>query len=305
MSSIKTLRPGDSCRASDSRENNVVFKAAIQAHGLQPVGLATFFSCVTINFSKIPIQNGSDFKMLNPESRTLSMQRVAGIVALMLFATLGLAAMLRAQQPQVHYWHQGVMPPGAIGSRQLMRGGPLPGFFQPVEIKAPSGALISLAVDGQFDEARQGSRKVGLLIGSVYRLRVTGIRLAAGLEVFPTVEIIDRTYAPIGMELRFPIPIELSEDDLRLALEGKFVTRVIYVENPRNALPARENPQAQEWFEVKPGQDPLAVADALGRPVAILRLGGRLPETSASPDPSFLFGCPPFVCYRSEPVKAA
>ena len=167
------------------------------------------------------------------------MQRVAGIVALMLFGTLGLAAMLRAQQPPVHYWHQGVMPPGAIGSRQLMRGGPLPGFFQPVEIKAPSGALISLAADGQFDEPGQGSRKVGLLIGSVYRLRVTGIRLAAGLEVFPTVEIIDRTYAPIGMELRFPIPIELSQEDLRLALEGKFVTRVIYLENPRNALPVR------------------------------------------------------------------
>ena len=186
-----------------------------------------------------------------------------------------------------------------------MRGGPLPGFFQPVEIKAPSGALISLAADGQFDELGQGSRKVGLLIGSVYRLRVTGIRLAAGLEVFPTVEIIDRTYAPIGMELRFPIPIELSREDLRLALEGKFVTRVIYLENPRDALPVRENPQAQEWFDVKPGQDPLAVADALGRPVAILRMGGRLPETSQNPDPSFLFGCPPFVSCPCHPQKTA
>ncbi len=223
----------------------------------------------------------------------------------MLFGTIGLAAMLRAQQPPVHYWHQGVMPPGAIGSRQLTRGGPLPGFFQPVEIKAPSGALISLAAEGQFDEPQQGSRKVGMLIGAVYRVRVTGIRLAAGMEVFPTVEIIDRTYAPIGMELRFPIPIELSAEDLRLALEGKFVTRVIYVEDPRNALPARENHQAQEWFEVKPGQDPLAVADALGRPVAILRMGGRLPATSQSPDPSFLFGCPPYVCFPSEVQKTA
>ena len=47
------------------------------------------------------------------------------------------------------------MPPGAIGSLQLQRGGPLPGFFQPVEIKAPFGALISLAVDGQFDEPQR------------------------------------------------------------------------------------------------------------------------------------------------------
>lgn len=224
---------------------------------------------------------------------------------MMLFWTFGLATMLSAQQPGVHYWHQGAMPPGAIGNRQLTRGGPLPGFFQPVEIKAPSGALISLASEGRFDEPQPGSRKLGLLIGAVYRLRITGIPLAEGLEVFPTVEIIDRTYAPIGMELRFPIPIELSREDLRLALDGKFVTRVIYLEDPRNALPARENAQAQEWFEVKPGQDPLAVADALGRPVAILRMGGRLPEVSQSSDPSFLFGCPPFVCYPSEPIKAA
>ncbi|MGD0654848.1 MAG: DUF11 domain-containing protein [Thermoguttaceae bacterium] len=233
------------------------------------------------------------------------MQQVAGRVVLMVFGSLGLATMLPAQQPGVHYWHQGAMPPGAIGSRQLTRGGPLPGFFQPVEIKAPDGALISLASDGRFDEPQGGPRKAGLLIGAVYRLKVTGIRLAAGLELFPTVEIIDRTYAPIGMELRFPIPVELSQEDLSLALEGKFVTRVIYLEDPRNALPARENPQAQDWFEVKPGQDPLAIADALGRPVAILRMGGRLPEASQSPDPSFLFGCPPFVSYPSQPQQTA
>ena len=59
-----------------------------------------------------------------------------------------------AQQPEVHFLHQGVMtPPGAIGSLQLQRGGPLPGFFQPVEIKAPSGASVSLAVAGRFERA--------------------------------------------------------------------------------------------------------------------------------------------------------
>ena len=191
---------------------------------------------------------------------------------------LGAAATLPAQQPNVHYLHHGVMPPGAIGSQQLQRGGPLPGFFQPVEIKAPPGALISLATADQFDPARPGPRKAGFLIGAVYRLRVTNIRLAEGLEVFPTIEVIDRLYAPCGQECRFAIPVELTEEDLKLAGDGKFVTRVIYVEDPHNALPARDNPQGQNWFEAAPGQDPLAVADGLGRPVAILRLGARLPD---------------------------
>ena len=142
-----------------------------------------------------------------------------------------------AQQPGVHYYHQGAMPPGAIGSQQLQRGGPLPGYYQPVEIKAPSGAAISLAVDGQFEEPRKGLRKAGLLIGSVYRLRVTDIPLAEGQEVFPTIEVIDRLFTPLGQEHRFSIPVELSEEDLKLALAGKFVTRVIYWKIP--AMPCR------------------------------------------------------------------
>jgi hypothetical protein len=215
---------------------------------------------------------------------------------------LGAAAMLHAQQPNVHYWHQGVMPPGAIGSRQLQRGGPLPGFFQPVEIKVPQGAMISLAADNQFDQPRSGSRKAGMLIGSVYRMRVTNIRHAEGAEVFPTVEVIDRLYAPVGQETRFAIPVDITEEDLKLALDGKFVTRVIYLENPRNALPAREISKSQAWFEAAPGQDPLAVADGLGRPVAILRLGARLPDQGA--DPFFFFGSPPLVAIAADPAAA-
>ncbi len=190
------------------------------------------------------------------------------------------------------------MPPGAIGSRQLQRGGPLPGFFQPVEIKVPPGALVSMAVDGTFEQPSQASQRAGLLIGRVYRLKVTNIRLAEGMEVFPTIEVIDRLYAPRGQESRFAIPIDLTEQDLKLALGGKFVTRVIYLEDPRNALPVRDDPRAQEWFEAGPGQDPLAVADALGRPVAILRMGARLPDHSMGPDRQFFFGSPPFVKLR-------
>jgi hypothetical protein len=180
----------------------------------------------------------------------------------------------------------------------------LPGYYQPVEIKAPSGAAISLAVEGRFEEPQKGLRKAGLLIGSVYRARVTSIPLAEGQEVFPTIEIIDRLFTPIGQEHRFSIPVELSQEDLELALAGKFVTRVIYLEDPRGALPVRDDPNHQSWFEVAPGQDPLAVADAMGRPVAILRLGGRVPDADVGPNSKFFYGCPPFVDYPNEPAPA-
>ncbi len=224
----------------------------------------------------------------------------------MLLALLCLAVRGWAQEPAVHYWHQGVMPPGAIGSRQLQRGGPLAGFFQPVEIKAPPGVSVSLAVENQFGPPQQAPRRVGLLIGSVYRLRVTNIPQAEGMEIFPSIEIIDRTYAPTDQQVRFAIPVEIAQQDVELAMQGKYVTRVIYLEDPHNALSTR-GASGQSWFDAPPGRDPLAVADELGRPVAILRLGARVPD--AGPDPNFFFGSPPWVAYpprtagQAKPVR--
>ncbi len=112
------------------------------------------------------------------------------------------------------------------------------------------------------------------------------------MEIFPTIEIIDRTYAPADQQVRFAIPVEIDPQDINLALQGKFVTRVIYLEDPHNALPLSSS-NGQSWFEVGPGRDPLTVADELGRPVAILRMGGRVPDQG--PDPKFYFCSPAWI----------
>jgi len=235
--------------------------------------------------------------------------RVAGRTVVVILFWLGLSARASAQGPAVHYYHHGVVPPGAIGGQQLQRGGPLAGFFQPVEIRAPRGALVSLAEGMRFGAPQPAPLRVGMLIGQVYRLCLLNIPLHEGQEVFPTIELLDRLYTPRGQETRFPIVIELTAEDLALALAGKYVTRVIYLEDPLAALPVREGGQAQGWFEVPPGQDPLAVADRLGRPVAILRLGARVPDPSRGIDAEFLFGCPlvkyPPPASRAPPKAAA
>jgi len=237
-------------------------------------------------------------------SQVLHLARVAGRALSAALVWLGLAASLPAQQqPPVHLLNAGIMPPGAIGSQQLMRGGPLPGYYQPVEIVVPPGAQVSTASVGQFDEPQTGPIVLGMLIGGVYRLRVTDIPNQPTLEVYPTVEVIDRLYPPIGMEARFPIIIHLAEEDLQLALAGKFVTRIVYLEDPDAAVPLPAQPLDQPYFEIARGQDPLEVADRLGRPVAIVRMGGRLPDAEG-PDQAFLFGSPTFVRF-SKPAMAA
>ncbi len=181
------------------------------------------------------------------------------------------------------------MPPGAIGSLRLKRGGPLSGYFQPVRIRAPKGARISLAEEGGFQDYESDNVLVGMQVGPVYRLRVADFSPNSSQGVFPTVEVIDRLYPPAGLALRYPIPIELTADELKMAADGMFVTRVIYVENPNQALPADEPQDEQQWVEAPHGADPLAVADEMGRPVAILRIGSRCP----SPANTTLDGCPP------------
>jgi len=238
-------------------------------------------------------------------SRATGLARVASAMTVVVLAGMSRAAVLQAADPPVHYNHAGVMPPGAIGSQQLLRGGPLPGYFQPVEIKAPKGALISTALSGQFEPPCREPLLAGMLIGAVYRLRVTNIPLQEGFEVYPTVEVIDRVYPPVGQEFRFPIPIELTQEELEMALDGKFVTRVIYLEEPAAALPVVENPFRQSYFEAPEGENPLEVADSLGRPMAILRMGGRVPDADG-PDATFMYGSPPLLKWRpAAPAIAA
>ena len=204
---------------------------------------------------------------------------------------------------QPHRLQSGLAPPGAIGRQQLQRGGPWVGYFQPVKLIPPQGAKVALARKGRF-EPPQASLTVGLLIGPVYRLRVTQIPGHPGKELYPTVELIDRTFAPAKLAVKFPVPIHLDQNDLELALQGKFIVRVVYVEDPQRALPSPAPAKGVQWFDVRPGEDPLQVADALGRPLAIVRIGSRTPRNTAAPDPGFLYGSPPFVYLQAPPQPA-
>ena len=105
-----------------------------------------------------------------------------------------------------HYFYSADMPPGTIGAAQLMRGGPLPGYFQPVAITGPQETQIAMATDGLYEPPQSGPLRVAMLVGKVYRLKVTNIPFRVGQEVFPSVEIISRLYPPPGSEAKYPDP---------------------------------------------------------------------------------------------------
>src|SRR5215203_4498086 len=98
--------------------------------------------------------------------------RVEGILRWAVLVVLSTALTATAQDRPVHWLNAGAMPPGAIGSQRLLRGGPLLGYFQPVRIRVPEGARISLAVEGGYSDASANEALVGLQVGLVYRLQV-------------------------------------------------------------------------------------------------------------------------------------
>jgi hypothetical protein len=223
-------------------------------------------------------------------------------LALVVVPTVFFAAttnVVLAQNPPLHYLQSADMPPGAIGRAQLLRGGPTPGYFQPVEVKVPKGTSVSLAVHGQYSDPQLEELHAGMLLGAVYRLRVYGLALQPEAEIYPTIEVISRLHPPPGQETRFPIPVHITEEEMEMAIGGRYVTRVIYLENPMNSPGVRDNKDFQRYFEVRPDQDPLKVADELGRPMAILRMGSRVPDANDNPTQlGYAYGTPPAIFYE-------
>lgn len=200
--------------------------------------------------------------------------------------------------PQTHNQHRlynDQTAIGVIGRNHADLRGPVQCQYQPVKLSAEGGARIAMAQGDMFQSSTDEPLYVGLVLGNVYRIQVTEIPLQPGLDIYPTVELIDRVYPPPGQALRFAIPIVISRDDMMQALSGNLVTRVIYLEDPQTALPIADKPGQQRDFDIAPDQDALEVADALGRPVAIIRYGSRTPPSDAGLMNAFLMGCPPWL----------
>lgn len=192
------------------------------------------------------------------------------------------------------------LAPGIIGATQLQRQPNLRGYFQPVEIRGPAGMKFALVSEGMFTENYPQPLRAALLVGNVYRFRCVGILGEPEAEIFPSLEIIDRTYPPAEREHRHPIIVELDDIDIEAALRGDMVIRVIYLEDSSIAEPVSYAEGPQRVFEVGLRDDALNTADVYGRPLAILRIGSRVPDAVEGPEAyHFHFGSPPWM-----PIKA-
>lgn len=191
-----------------------------------------------------------------------------------------IAMQVHAQQPAEHEFIRGDMPPG-VAARFYQMGDPaLRGHVQPVQLVAPANTTIEVGdAASSFGQARADQMTINMGIGYVYRFKLSNLPLpdAAGKTLYPSIEVIGKLNPPPGLEKDFPIQVVVTQDDIDVALTGRMVTRVIYLEDPRGTLPHLHTVTDQPSIEVRRGQDPLRAAEQMGRPMAILRMGSRVP----------------------------
>ena len=130
---------------------------------------------------------------------------------------------------------------------------------------------------------RPGPDTFGLKVGVGYRLRLANLPDRPGAELFPVIEVVGHLHRPDGIDPgRFPIRVVFTEDDLVDAVDrGRLVTQIVYLEDPEQALPIALPKDEIPVVTLSPAEEPLKVAAALGRVMAIVRLGGRKPTSTS------------------------
>ncbi len=234
--------------------------------------------------------------------------RKSGLLRLLAFAMvtalpgMGWLTHLTAQSPlpgTTHYLNNYGMPPGEVALRKTLARQSMVGYFQPVRFVGPGNTEVAVFSEGAFQHTSADNQIAGLMVGHVYRLKVTNIPGYPGKELYPSVEMIGRLFPPQPQATLFPIPIHIELDDLEPAMQGALVTRVVYLENPRTAIPEQRGRNDQPFFDVGTAQDPLLEAERFGRPMAIVRIGSRIPDNSELN--AFGFGTPPMKWYQTPP----
>jgi hypothetical protein len=110
--------------------------------------------------------------------------------------------------------------------------------------------------------------------GYIYRLKLSDISGRPALTLYPTIEVAPSTPATDAYLTHNQIPVQFTAEDLDQVEGGNFVTKVIYLPDPKYQELAVANVETLVSTRLEPGVDPVLEADKRGTILMIVRLGG-------------------------------
>ncbi|HEY7313969.1 MAG TPA: DUF11 domain-containing protein [Gemmataceae bacterium] len=118
---------------------------------------------------------------------------------------------------------------------------------------------------------------VGMRPGYCYRVQLSHLPGHPGVSIFPTLEVIGSLKLTKHLNAAmYPAPVVLTEADIESVLAGNLVSKVVYLEDPDHAMPTTTPPDLPFELALPPGGNFLGEARERGRPLLIVRMGGRL-----------------------------
>jgi hypothetical protein len=109
--------------------------------------------------------------------------------------------------------------------------------------------------------------------GFIYRLKLTNIPGRPALSLYPTIEIAPSTPATDAFLTHNPIPVQFTEEDFDQVTAGNFVTKVVYLPDPKYQELAISGVETLVATRLEPGVDPVQEADRRGTILMVIRLG--------------------------------
>jgi hypothetical protein len=124
--------------------------------------------------------------------------------------------------------------------------------------------------------------------GYIYRLKLTDIPGRPNLQLYPTIEVAPSTPATDAYLSHNPIPVQFTEEDFDQVGAGNFVTKVVYLPDPKYQELAIAGVETLVSTRLEPGVDPILEADRRGTILMIIRVGAidlEMPGGGASMPP--------------------
>jgi hypothetical protein len=110
--------------------------------------------------------------------------------------------------------------------------------------------------------------------GYIYRLRLTNIPGRRNVTLYPSVEVAPTTPATDAYLAHNAIPIQFTAEDFDQVIDGgNFVTKVIYLPDPKYQELAVSGVETLVSTRLEPGVDPILEADKRGTILLIVRVG--------------------------------
>jgi hypothetical protein len=174
-----------------------------------------------------------------------------------------------------------IMPSGAAGGAAAPPGRRFPNvrsqisFLDPKDMKIAWQTAAGPRGEKAYAPGLTVPDRFNFLQGYIYRLRISDVAGRPGVVLYPTIEVAPSTPATDAYLTHNAIPVQFTAEDFDQVVDGgNFVTKVIYLPDPKYQELAIAGVETLVSTRLEPGVDPIIEADKRGTILLIVRLGG-------------------------------